>query len=449
MDEEKRLRAEFKKLVDEAKALQDQHKGKPMPQNVGEEIEAKLAEAENMQKRLDGLRRTRELDEKGREIVDPTLPPADPPAAKNRIAGYMTLGDWFTSQKGYQAFMEAGAPVGQHFSAKLDGHFLYPRKGSRVEHILVPLTVEERKRVEALYEAKAVPTLGAGVLEPQRVGEFPKVLEREELRLRDVFRVFQTSQNSIDYLREESHTLAAAETAYGSAKPEGAIEYTEQNVPIRDIPVWMPVLNQQLADWPQLRSLIDEALRYDVALREEQQLLWGTGVSPQIAGLFTTSGIIDIASNGRYVSTDGDTLIDAIRMGITDVRTGAAKGMADVALLHPTDWESVILEKGTDAHYVWVVVTNEQGSRIWGLRVVESESMQEPSGEAVEERRLAVIDTRRCNAIYDRMQTTVTVGLVNDDFVKNKRTILAEERIAHAIFRPAACAYLITRAETT
>ncbi|EGH74409.1 phage major capsid protein, partial [Pseudomonas syringae] len=38
--------------------------------------------------------------------------------------------------------------------------------------------------------------------------------------------------------------------------------------------------------------------------------------------------------------------------------------------------------------------------------------------------------------LYDRMAYTVKVGWINDDFVKNQRVVLVEERLGLAVRRP-------------
>jgi hypothetical protein len=43
-------------------------------------------------------------------------------------------------------------------------------------------------------------------------------------------------------------------------------------------------------------------------------------------------------------------------------------------------------------------------------------------------------------AVFDRMAAAVTAGWINDMFVHNMIALLAEERLAFAVFRPAAFA---------
>jgi hypothetical protein len=40
--------------------------------------------------------------------------------------------------------------------------------------------------------------------------------------------------------------------------------------------------------------------------------------------------------------------------------------------------------------------------------------------------------------LYDQMQASIKIGWINDQFIKNTRTILAEERVAFALEAPLA-----------
>ena len=202
----------------------------------------------------------------------------------------------------------------------------------------------------------------------------------------------------------------------------------------------MPVQNQQLEDWAQLRSLIDGRLRYSVKRTEEEQILFGNGTPPNLEGILDVAGTTNIATDGRYDAVN-DTLIDVVRRGITDVLVAGYQPNAVV--LHPYDWETIVLEKGSDQRYVWAVVTDNNGSRIWGIRAVESIGAR----SRVDGRREVVVGDWQMGAqLLDRMQLTVQVGLVDRQFIENMRTILAEERIALPIYAPAAFAHFQTDA---
>jgi HK97 family phage major capsid protein len=439
-------------LLKELKEIQEKYAGKPMPEDVGKRFEELATEAKAMQDsvdRDDQITSFERFDRKLREVPDPTLPAGrDNGGAKNRVAGYVTLGDFVLASEEMERFRQQRFVKGQSAAVMIDGASLLGTGTLFGPHgePLVPLTRDGRKAFESAMESKAVPTIGTGVLEPERLTRVPQVTPDDRLTFSDVINTGRTGAGSVSYVREEAFSDTAAETAHGAQKPEQTLEYTEQTATVATIAGWIPVHNQQLEDWPQLRSLIDGRLRYSVQRRRDYQLVWGNGTAPNLQGIMDVSGTQDIEANGRYDSGD-HTLIDVARMGITDVLVAGYQ--PNFLAIHPYDWEAIVLEKGTDNRYVWAVVTDENGSRIWGLRVVESVAMQERAGVATERRVMIVGDGQMGAQILDRAALTVLVGAINDQFIRNMRTILAEERLAFPIYAPAAFAFFETQASAT
>jgi HK97 family phage major capsid protein len=114
--------------------------------------------------------------------------------------------------------------------------------------------------------------------------------------------------------------------------------------------------------------------------------------------------------------------------------------------IDPVDWEEVELAKGTDTHYLWGLISDLRGPRIWSLRVVESDAM---THLATEERRVLMGDGVRGATVYDRQQVQLAVGYVDDDFARNLRTLRGEERLALAIKRPWSFEYFVTADATS
>jgi HK97 family phage major capsid protein len=440
----------FVELEKGQKEMQALEAGKEFPKARGEELEQFAKEAEALQEEIDRYDRIAGLAAKSREIPNPTLPAEKEQAKANGtgVAGYVSLGDYVILSKSMEEFRATGYSRGSHALIEVSGVSLLGKNARITDRgdVLVPLSREQRKSIEDLISTKAAPTLGTGVLEPERIARIPQVTADDRLTLADVISTGTTSAGSIEYVREESHTQAAAETAHGAAKPEEAIEYSNQTAPVRTIAGWMPVQNQQLEDWPQLRTLIETRLRYSVQRRRERQIAWGNGAGSNIEGLLQVAGTTDIAANGRYDAGDHN-LIDVVRMGVTDVMVAGYQ--PNFVAIHPFDWEAIILQKGTDNHYVWVIVTDSNGSRLWNLRVVETVAMQAAAGVATEARELIVGDGQMGAQILDRQQLTVMVGLINDQLIRNMRTILAEERLAFPIYAPAAFAHFETQASST
>ena len=133
-----------------------------------------------------------------------------------------------------------------------------------------------------------------------------------KLTVRDLIPSTTTTLASVPYVRE--HTPATDETGASSvgegiAKPEVVMEWSDQDAPVRKIAAWVPATSEILADAPTLRGYIDGRLRYMLALREQDEILRGNGVSPDLLGILNTTGIqTQTATNNDVPATIADAI---------------------------------------------------------------------------------------------------------------------------------------------
>lgn len=252
-------------------------------------------------------------------------------------------------------------------------------------------------------------------------------MPRRRLTIRDLVAPGSTGSNSIEYYRQTARNNAAAETAEGAAKPESAYAWTLVQSPVQTIAHWVPITRQAFDDAAGLASTIDSELRYGLDLREEGQLLAGTGVAPQLHGI--------IPQATAYVAAfapASPTLIDQIRLAILQVALTDVP--ADGIVMHPTDWARVETTKDAAGYYI---AGNPQGgipNRLWGFPVVDT--------QAIEVDKFLVGAFQAGAQIFDRMAPEVMISTEHDDyFVKNKLAVRAEKRLAFAVRRPSAFVY--------
>lgn len=230
----------------------------------------------------------------------------------------------------------------------------------------------------------------------------------------------RTSQPSIPYMEETTTTNAAAETAESGSKPEAAIAFTEKTSAVRKIAVSLPVTDEALEDIPFIESYLDTRLRTFVQLREDSQLLNGNGTAPNLRGILNTSGI-------QTQAKGADPTPDAVFKAMTKIRAVAFLEPTG-AVFHPNDWQEVRLLRTADGIYIWGSPSEAGPERIWGLDVVQT---------TVEPENTGLVGAFRDGAqIFRRSDLSLQVGWVNDQFVKNQRTIIVEERLALVVFRP-------------
>ncbi|MGC3768240.1 phage major capsid protein, partial [Enterococcus faecium] len=78
-----------------------------------------------------------------------------------------------------------------------------------------------------------------------------------------------------------------APVAEGGTKPTSDVTFEPVTDRVKKIAVWMPVTEEALADVPQMQGYIQELLRYDLKLEEENQILKGDGTGENLNGLMT------------------------------------------------------------------------------------------------------------------------------------------------------------------
>lgn len=414
-------RRDLAKLLDELETIQEEMDTGPISHARGEEAEEKANEAERLQQAIH-LEET--LAQAGRTPVHPVVPRRSQPNGRGaeRDGGeggpeapvaYTTVGEKFVASREFQGFVELGAPKGD--SAPMALKSLDPR---------VPLTRDQ------LAEMKALPSWGADVLLPERIADRVRVPERTRLRLRDVLTVAGTTAAAVSYV-VYSYVENAQPTPEAKLKPESAIGFGTALAPVRTIAVWMPVTEQMLEDFPALSGTIDSELLYDVRRAEELQILHGDGEGENLLGLLSPKTEVPTIPDPKRPAPANPQILDLVRQGITDVTLRG--GEPNAILMHPIDWEAAELLKATDAKYLWAIIRDQLGPRLWSLPVVESVHLANPADQS---RQFVVGDFARGATLFDRRAAGISVGWINDQFVKNTRTIRAEERIAFAIKRP-------------
>ncbi|MHB0844749.1 phage major capsid protein [Stutzerimonas nitrititolerans] len=250
---------------------------------------------------------------------------------------------------------------------------------------------------------------------------------RQELRIRDLLTAIPVSGQSYSYFRELLHTRGAAPVAEGALKPTSNVTFETVTDRIKKIAVWMPVTDEALDDVPQLFGYIQELLRYDLKLEEEAQILKGDGTGENLNGLMTQATTYDAT-----LTKAGDTAIDIMRRGIYQVRK-QSKLSADGLVMTELDWMNIELQKDGENRYLFANLQGLVTPVLWGRPVITSDSMDEGDGATGGE--FLVANFARAAILFDRMSFLFKMGLINDQFIKNERALLVEERLGLGVRR--------------
>jgi HK97 family phage major capsid protein len=373
-----------------------------MPAETAAEIKARNEELEKAGPRWDTLRELDSTFQKNREQVrkgqDFRQTPANPmvhnPVGDGRYVQEKTLGDLFTEHPDYKA------NVGRH---QVDSNLIY-----RIEFPEFKTTITEGSSY--------------AVWSPR----LPGIVESAQRRpvVRDLLPQTTTQWPSILFMEETTFTNNAAPVAENASKPESALAWTQRTQAVEVIGHHIPVTNQALDDIPGMAATINNRGTVMLNLAEETQLLSGNGSTPQLLGFYNKSGI-------QTQAKGTDPVPDAIYKAFTKVRyTGFAEPTG--VILHPNDWQDIRLLRTVDGIYIWGNPSEPGPERVWGKTVIVTPAATENTG--------LTGDFQMYSELFDRMGVTIVVGLINDDLIKNKRTVLIERREALVIYRAAAFA---------
>ena len=251
---------------------------------------------------------------------------------------------------------------------------------------------------------------------------------RRMLRIRELLHTMPCSSGVVEFVRRTGETNAAApQKGEGTLKAESSMEFELVSRPVETLAHWIPASKQVLDDSAMLQNFLNTQLLHMLALREEEQLLTGTGINNELFGLITESAEYDDSANKT-----GDTLIDTLRRAKAQV--ALANYYPGFAVLHPDDWAAIdLIKTSVNTGGDYVASTPRSISGLWGLAEIESTAIQ-PGNFLVGDATGAVL--------YDRQQSTVEISREHADFfTKNMVAILAEERLALAVLDHAAFCY--------
>ena len=280
-------------------------------------------------------------------------------------------------------------------------------------------------KVEVKAITSAANSAGA-LVEEMRVPGIVATPERR-MTVRDLLTPGTTGSNSIQYVQETGFTNNADVVSETVQKPESAIAMELVTESVATIAHWVQASRQILADAPMLRSYIDGRLRYGLRYKEELQLLNGDGTGINLHGL-----IPNATDYSAPIAISGETIIDTLRLA--HLQSELAEYPSTGQVLHPSDWARIELTKDTQGRYIFANPVQLAAPTLWGRPVVATQAMAEDD---------FLVGAFMLGAqIFDREDPSVELSTEDrDNFVKNMVTILAEERLALAVYRPEAFVY--------
>ena len=290
----------------------------------------------------------------------------------------------------------------------------------------------QRPNARFSTDVRAVVTSGSGsagdLIVPDRVPGI-KAPGLQRLTIRDLLSWVRTTSNSVEFVRETGFTNNAGPVSENPSgtKPESNITFEADSAPVVTIAHWIHASKQVLSDAPMLQGYIDGRLRYGLALKEEAQLLKGSGTGLNIDGMYTQAS----SYSNPGVTVQAETRLDRLRLALLQVEL--AEAWADAMVINPIDWAAIELTKTQDNAYLFANPRGQNLPGLWGRNVVPTVAMD--SGDFL----VGAFGGGIAAEGHDREDVTVSIATQDDrDFVKNMVKILVEERVALTVYRPEA-----------
>jgi hypothetical protein len=230
------------------------------------------------------------------------------------------------------------------------------------------------------------------------------------------------------YLKESgSLDSGAAETAELALKLEelGLDLSQEGEVRAVTIAAYKKLGRQEIADVAGLANIIESRLVYLISRRIESEIVNGDGVGDDMLGILNQTGIGAVAYDATKPASD------LLLAGLTQVRL--ANGQPSAILLNPNTYASMLEAKATGSgeRLDSGGAFESPADSIWGVKVIQSAIVG--TGQAI------VADWGRATTLYVREAVNARVSDADqDDFIRNRVTMLAEARVGLAVWQPSA-----------
>ena len=417
-------RAECKRLFDECADILSKYGGKitdETPNDERKKIDDNLAEINGLEIKMGGWKRDADTADQILKGVDAYGRPTERPPAPTLDPRSVSIGRYVTSSPEYRSAIQPGGA--------LTGSRPFLALPVPPEVSIVDLAIRSAMGRKTLLTSAGNST---GVLSVN--DRLPGITElaRGGTDFLDVLPTLQTTSDVVEWVAQSGRTNNAAPVAEATAstgtsglKPESALDYTVMNQPVQTIATHIPATTRALADAPMLRSAIDDELLYMIRQTLQDQTINGNGVSPNLLGLNSQPGL--------QTGTAGADAIAAIFNAAIAVQINGGVPATDV-LLNQTAWASIRLMRentatGTMGGYIMGSPNQPGPMTIFGLGTVFVPQI--PANTAY-----VLNATATTLALVEREGGTITMGWVNDDFIRNIVRILAELRALLIVRRP-------------
>lgn len=253
-----------------------------------------------------------------------------------------------------------------------------------------------------------------------------RTLPNRKVHMRQIIPLGSMTKSTLTYMREVGGEGNPAPWAVGDTtaeKPQVDRDFQEVTVNAEYIAAIMRISRKMLEDFDALRSYLQMRLMEMYLRVEDAQILNGNGTTPNLQGLMTVATAAQVTTGANV-----ERLVWAI------AQVNAQEWSADGAIMHPTAYYSIILNKAAGSgEYDLPGITVVQNGQLYiaGVPVWQTTAMSY--------NQYLVGDFALGAQLYIREQPVIEFfNEDRDNVVRNLVTIRIEGRAALAIYRPEA-----------
>ncbi len=243
-------------------------------------------------------------------------------------------------------------------------------------------------------------------------------INSRRIRLMDIVNNGVATSNIISWVYQANKDGAAGGTVEGAAKNQIDFDLVVASQPVVKRTAFIKVSTEMLTDIDFIQSEINNELMRELMKDVELTAYSGNGTAPNMNGVFTTAtaftGVGFTGAGGGIVAPN---IADVLVVAMNQIEV--AEGMTNYILMHPTDVNRLLVLKDTTNEYLGRLVMANGQMMLDGVPIVKTTLVT--SGTYL------VGDFTKAT-LYTKENINIQIGLNNDDFVKNLRTILAEYR---------------------
>lgn len=271
---------------------------------------------------------------------------------------------------------------------------------------------------------------GDFVIEPDRLpGFFAPPLR--PIHIREFINQAETSSNLINYTTESAYTDGSGSTAQGAAAGQSDFTLIANQMIVQKINAYFTMAKEMLEDTPVTENYIRTRGVARLLMFEDTALLTGNGAGANQYGILpVASAYLNPVIPGT-TPTNPPNYYDVLHQAVTQAKVSYYT--PNVIIIHPNDYNTLALTRDNYGRYQFPqMVTGQPGSfYVNGALVVQN--------TAISQGTFLVGDWEQACTLFFRQEIEITFSNQHvDNFVKGFITVMVEERLGQAIYRPTA-----------